>query len=91
MMVRAHVWVSGRVQGVFFRSETRRMARKRGVEGWVRNVPDGRVEAVFEGEREDVEALVEYCKRGPTGAQVAGVQVVFESPTGESEGFRIVW
>jgi len=89
MKVRAHVFVSGRVQGVFFRSETRYHARSRGVTGWVRNLPDGRVEAVFEGEKEDVEQLIEFCKRGPPGARVAGVEVKWEKYKGEFQDFRI--
>jgi acylphosphatase len=59
--VRAHVLVSGKVQGVFFRQKTQRQAQSFGVTGWVRNLPDGRVEAVFEGEEEAVKALVDYC------------------------------
>lgn len=89
MKVRAHVLVSGRVQGVFFRSETEYEAIKRSVCGWVRNLPDGRVEAVFEGEKEAVEELVEFCKRGPRGARVSKVDVLWEEYTGEVKGFRI--
>ncbi|MEM3672680.1 MAG: acylphosphatase [Candidatus Bathyarchaeia archaeon] len=89
MNVRAHVWVSGRVQGVFFRSETQEEARKRGVKGWVRNLPDGRVEAVFEGEENAVNELIEFCKRGPPGAVVTGVKVVMENFTGEFKDFVI--
>lgn len=81
--VRAHVHVSGRVQGVFFRHETSRRARSRGVGGWVRNMPDGRVEAVFEGPREAVESMVEWCRRGPTLAVVESVDVTWEPPAGE--------
>ncbi|MEM2254035.1 MAG: acylphosphatase [Candidatus Bathyarchaeia archaeon] len=89
MRVRAHVFVSGRVQGVFFRHETRREARMRGVKGWVRNLPDGRVEAVFEGEEEAVKQLIEFCKRGPPGARVTGVEVKWENYTGEFKDFEI--
>jgi acylphosphatase len=73
MKARAHVFVSGRVQGVFFRTETKYKADGYGVKGWVRNLPDGRVEAVFEGEEEAVKALIEFCKRGPQGARVTSV------------------
>lgn len=66
MKARAHVFISGRVQGVFFRSQTRHEANKYSVNGWVRNLPDDRVEAVFEGEEEDVKRLIEFCKRGTT-------------------------
>jgi len=89
MRIRAHVFVIGEVQGVFFRTETRNEARKHGVKGWVRNLPDGRVEAVFEGEEKGVKALIEFCKRGPPGAQVTGVHVVMEDYTGEFGNFEI--
>jgi len=89
MKVRVHVIVSGMVQGVFFRSETRHEAKRQGVTGWVRNLPDGRVEAVFEGEEENVKRLVEFCKRGPSGARVSGVDVVWENYVGEFEDFEV--
>ncbi len=89
MKIRAHVFVSGRVQGVFFRSETRDEAKKRGVKGWVRNLPDGRVEAVFEGEEREVKTLVEFCKRGPPGARITDVQVIVENYTGEFNDFEM--
>ncbi|MEM3596687.1 MAG: acylphosphatase [Candidatus Bathyarchaeia archaeon] len=89
MTVRAHVFVSGRVQGVFFRSETAYEAKKRGVKGWVRNLPDGRVEAIFEGEEKNVEELIKFCKRGPPGARVTNVEVLWERPTGEFKDFEI--
>jgi acylphosphatase len=88
---RAHVLVSGRVQGVFFRSETRREARKHGVNGWVRNLPDDRVEAVFEGEEENVKKLLEFCRRGPPGTKVTNTQVTWESYSGEFRDFEIVY
>jgi len=89
MNVRAHVFVSGRVQGVFFRSETKRKADSYGVKGWVRNLPDARLEAVFEGEEEAVKALVEFCKRGPLGATVANVDLTWENCAGKFRGFKI--
>jgi len=89
MKARAHVFVNGIVQGVFFRSETRRHADRYGVKGWVRNLPDRRVEAVFEGEKEDVRSLVGFCKHGPSGAKVTGVDVTWETYTGEFDGFKI--
>jgi acylphosphatase len=85
---RRHVTVYGYVQGVGFRFAVERAARSRGVVGWVRNRPDGAVEAVFEGEPEDVEALVELCREGPRGAEVERVDVRKESPEGVS-GFRV--
>jgi acylphosphatase len=81
-LARAHVFVAGSVQGVFFRYETRERARTRGLAGWVRNLPDGRVEAVFEGPREVVEPMVEWCRSGPRGAEVTEVEVVEEKPEG---------
>lgn len=89
MKVRAHVFVSGRVQGVFFRHETRHKARLRGVKGWVRNLKDGRVEAVFEGEEEAVKELIDFCKCGPPGAKVTKVEVLWENYTGEFRDFEI--
>lgn len=89
MKARAHVLVSGRVQGVFFRSETRYEAKKRGVKGWVRNLRDGRVEAVFEGEEEAVKELIEFCRRGPRGARITYVETTWESYTGKFENFEI--
>ncbi|MEM2336045.1 MAG: acylphosphatase [Candidatus Bathyarchaeia archaeon] len=89
MKVRAHVFVSGRVQGVFFRYETRREARLRGVKGWVRNLPDGRVEAVFEGEEEAVKEMIDFCRHGPPGAKVTKVDVRWENYTGEFRDFEI--
>ncbi len=81
--------MSGRVQGVFFRSETQDEARRRNVTGWVRNLPDGRVEAVFEGEKPSVDALVDFCRRGPPGARVADIDVSWELPTGEFKSFSV--
>jgi acylphosphatase len=80
---RARVRVRGRVQGVFFRAETRDRARSVEVGGWVRNAPDGSVEAVFEGRAEAVELLVSWCRRGPAGARVEEVDVAWEEPRGE--------
>ena len=80
--------VHGRVQGVFFRAETRRHANRHGVAGWVRNTRDGTVEAVFEGERDAVEQLVEFCRRGPAGAVVERVDVD-EEPVEGLGGFSV--
>jgi acylphosphatase len=83
--VRAHVVAKGRVQGVFFRSDTRDRARSLGVRGWVSNRHDGTVEAIFEGPREQVETLIRWCRRGPAGAQVEDVEVTWEEPRGERD------
>jgi len=89
MKVRAHIFVSGRVQGVFFRVETRYEAMKRNVAGWVRNTSGGRVEAIFEGKREDVEKLIEFCRKGPSGARITKVDVQWEEYSGEFKDFKI--
>ncbi len=91
MRVRARVVISGFVQGVFFRYRTREMARRQNVTGWVRNLRDGRVEAVFEGEKKNVEAMLAFCYKGPSGAMVRDVEVSWEEPKGELEGFQIVY
>jgi len=85
---RVHVYVSGRVQGVFFRATTRETARERGVDGWVRNLDDGRVEAVFEGPEAAVDALVEFCHQGSPAANVTEVEVNRTEPEGLA-GFEI--
>jgi acylphosphatase len=87
MVIRRRVVVHGLVQGVFFRETTRRRAVSTGVAGWVRNRPDGTVEAVFEGEREAVERLVAFCREGPRGARVDRLDVEAEEPDA-LEGFR---
>ena len=87
-MIARRVVVDGRVQGVFFRDTCRRMAAATGVGGWVRNRPDGRVEAWFEGERDAVARMVAWCRQGPPGARVSDIEVVPEVPAGETR-FRI--
>jgi acylphosphatase len=87
--VRRHVIASGRVQGVFFRDSTQREARRRGAAGWVRNLGDGTVEAVFEGPPEVVEAMVEFCRRGPEHAQVDGLEIAADQPPEGLIGFAI--
>jgi acylphosphatase len=80
--------VRGRVQGVFFRDTARRRAEAAGVSGWIRNRPDGAVEAVFEGDPERVEEMVEFCRHGPSRAEVVKVEVIDEEPEGLS-GFDV--
>jgi acylphosphatase len=87
-VVRKRVTVHGRVQGVFFRDTTRRIAESRGVAGWIRNNPDGSVEAVFEGDADAVAELVRFAREGPRGAAVERVDVTDEEPEGAT-GFRI--
>ncbi len=88
MRIRRHVLVRGLVQGVFFRDTARRRAEAAGVAGWISNRTDGAVEAVFEGEADAVELLVEFCRRGPSRAEVERIEVDEEQPEGLS-GFRI--
>jgi len=86
---RLHLRIHGRVQGVFFRASTQRRARETGVDGWVRNCPDGTVEVVAEGSDEDCRALLEFCHDGPPAARVSDVDVEWQDPTGEFSGFTV--
>lgn len=86
---RAHIFVSGRVQGVFFRTSAKEEADRLGVLGWVKNLPDGRVEAVFEGDREKVEKIVNWTRRGPIWAKIDDFSVTWEDYTGEFSNFEI--
>ena len=86
---RAHVTISGRVQGVNFRYYTLQQAIGLGVEGWVRNLPDGRVEAVFEGDEAAVDQILAWCQMGPRSARVDEVQTLWEAYSGEYGAFRI--
>jgi acylphosphatase len=87
--VSAHVFVCGRVQGVFFRVETRREAIKSNVVGWVRNTSDGKVEALFEGEKNNVKKLTDFCRRGPPAANVTKSAVVWGKYSGAFNDFII--
>ena len=87
--VRAHVFVTGKVQGVYYRQKTMETARSLGVTGWVRNLPDGRVEAVLEGAESGVKCVIEWCEIGPPKAQVENVDTKFESYTGKFSDFTI--
>ena len=86
--MRAHLLIRGYVQGVFFRAELRDRARSLGLAGWVRNNPDGTVEAVVEGRRDRVESVAGWCGRGPRGAVVEDVEMTWEEPAG-LRGFDI--
>jgi acylphosphatase len=88
-MKKVHVLISGRVQGVFFRAETHRAAIGLSLTGWVRNVPDGRVEAVFEGEDANVDKMLAWCHVGPPAARVQEVIAEEEPYTGEFRNFSI--
>ncbi len=87
--VRAHVFVKGRVQGVLFRYATKDEADMRGVKGWVQNLDDGRVKAVFEGLKGKVDEMIEFCHYGPPVAKVSSVKVTWEEYTGKFKGFSI--
>lgn len=88
--VEAHLIITGLVQGVFFRARTREVAVSHGVCGWVRNRPDGSVEALFEGEERAVMEVVKWCRKGPPSARVADVTVSWHDATGRHEDFRVI-
>ncbi len=87
--VRVHIFVSGRVQGVFFRERTKKKVEGLSVFGWVKNLPDGRVEAVLEGDRKSVEEMVNWAKKGPILAKVNGLDVAWENYQAEFRNFEI--
>ncbi len=86
---RAHVYVSGDVQGVFFRDSTRQKAQQLGLAGWVKNLPDGRVEALFEGPSKKVREMVQWCQQGPPHAAVEDVDVEFDAAQEDLSGFEV--
>lgn len=88
-IVKAHVYIAGRVQGVFFRASTRNEASSLKIKGWVKNCVDGSVEAVFEGDKNKVNKMVHWCYNGPPGAFVNDVKVVWGKPTGEYSDFSV--
>jgi len=87
--IRVHIFVSGLVQRVFFRANTVETARKLGITGWVRNSPNGQVEAIFEGDRENIQKMIEWAKKGPPSAQVDGIKVDWQEYKGEFNNFEI--
>jgi len=89
IQARAHFFVSGRVQGVFFRSQTQEKARQLKLGGWIRNLPDGRVEVVAEGEKEKIEELIRWTKKGSTLARVSGLKIEWQEFKGEFNEFKI--
>ena len=91
MKVKAHVIVSGMVQGVYFRLKTRNKATQHGVTGWVRNLPNGKVEAVFEGEKADVVHLINFCRKGPAGARVQDLNIKCEEYKGDFRDFKVIY
>jgi len=89
--MRAHLFIEGRVQGVFFRACTQEEAQERKLTGWVKNLYDGRVEAVFEGEEKDVQSIIEWCHSGPPQAVIVHVFVEIEEYQGEYSDFSVVF
>ena len=89
MKVRCHIFVSGRVQGVFFRATTKEMAEIIGVTGWVRNTENGKVEVMVEGEKEKVEQLIKWLRKGPPLAKVEKLDIEWQQYKGEFEDFKI--
>lgn len=89
LIARAHIFVSGRVQGVFYRARTQETARAYGLMGWVRNCPDGRVEALMEGRKESISKVINWCRQGPPAAHVTDIDTDWEEPTGEFHDFTI--
>jgi len=89
MGARARILITGLVQGVFFRREMTDLARRLGISGWVRNLPNGKVEALAEGERARLDELIRFCHVGPRGAVVRKVEVEWSDYSGEFRGFRI--
>ncbi len=87
--IRAHAFVSGRVQGVYYRQNTKETAIGHGARGWVRNLPDGRVEVVIEGDEESVGRVIDWCRVGPPKAHVEDVELKYEKYTGEFSDFTI--
>lgn len=86
---KAHLFIEGRVQGVFYRAFTMNLASKLGLNGWVRNLYDGRVEALFEGSRELIERAIGECRKGPVGSSVRNIDVQWEESSGEYKDFKI--
>ncbi|MBS3055305.1 MAG: acylphosphatase [Candidatus Aenigmarchaeota archaeon] len=91
MQVRSHVLIKGSVQGVFFRMNVQELAKQIHISGWVKNLPDGNVEAVFEGEEKEVESIISFCRKGPIGSKVGDVVVKNENFTGEFKDFKIIY
>jgi acylphosphatase len=90
-MKRAHLWISDRVQGVFFRAHAQEEAVRLGLSGWVKNLPDGRLETLFEGDDAAVDKMIDWCHYGHPPAEVASVKIEWGKPVGEFSGFDIVY
>lgn len=90
-LARAHLLIDGRVQGVFYRAYTESVASRLGLDGWVKNLYDGRVEAVFEGKRSSIDEAVRECRKGPPDSHVTGVNVIWEEFDGRLQGFQVLY
>jgi len=88
-MKMVHAFIEGRVQGVFYRASTMEEAQRLGLAGWVRNLPDGRVELVAQGPEDRIDELLKWCRKGPPGARVDRIQVIEEPEPGEFNGFYV--
>jgi acylphosphatase len=88
---RVHIMISGLVQGVFFRHYTRKNAIQFGLTGWVKNRPDGKVEAVFEGEEQTIALMIDWCRNGPPSARISDIDITLEEPTNTFPDFRIIY
>jgi acylphosphatase len=86
---RVHLFIEGRVQGVFYRAFTREIAHRLRLSGWAKNLRDGRVEAVFEGEKRTIEEAIRECRTGPPGAQVTNIDIQWEPYSGDEDGFSV--
>ena len=91
MNVRVHLLIDGNVQGVFYRHHVKEKAIQNGIRGWVKNLPDGRVEAIFEGDQVAVQQIVEFCRAGPRGSHVTSVEASNEKYLGEYDDFSILY
>jgi len=89
MKSKVHVIISGRVQGVWFRADTKDKAEQLGIGGWVRNTTDGKVEAVFEGDEENIKEMLDWCHHGPPSAEVENVEIEKQTPSNGFDGFSI--
>ena len=87
--IRAHIFVSGKVQGVFYRESTKKKAERLGVLGWIKNLRDGRVEAIFEGDKGNVEEMVNWARKGPIWAKIEALELIWDDYQGEFKGFEI--
>ena len=87
--IRAHIFASGKVQGVWYRESARKKTEKMSITGWIKNLSDGRVEAIFEGSKGNVEKMVNWARKGPIWAKIEALDVVWEDCLGEFEGFEI--